>query len=66
MCAEYAKTFMIVAQLYLEGRDVRRNDDNGSVLLVPAASTNCFDGTGERSPQVSLPGPPTDRLQLTD
>jgi hypothetical protein len=52
--AEYAKTFMLVAKNYLEGKDVRMNDVNGSVRLVPAAGPlDTFDGEGERSPQVS-------------
>lgn len=52
--AEYAKTFMLVAKYYLEGRDVRMNDVNGSVRLVPASGPlDTFDGEGERSPQVS-------------
>ena len=55
--AEYAKTFMLVAKYYLEGKDVRMNDVNGSVRLVPASGPmDTFDGEGERSPQVG-PGP---------
>jgi hypothetical protein len=45
---------MLVAKYYLEGRDVRMNDVNGSVRLVPASGPlDTFDGEGERSPQVS-------------
>lgn len=44
---------MLVAKYYLEGKDVRMNDVNGSVRLVPAAGPlDTFDGDGERSPQV--------------
>ncbi len=44
---------MLVAKCYLEGRDVRMSDDNGSVRLVPAAGPlDTFDGEGERTPQV--------------
>jgi hypothetical protein len=57
--AEYAKTFMLVAKYYLEGRDVRMNDVNGSVRLVPASGPlDTFDGEGERSPQVYYLGFP--------
>lgn len=53
IAAEYAKTFMLVAKYYLEGKDVRMNDVNGSVRLMPSAGPlDTFDGEGERSPQV--------------
>ena len=55
--AEYAKTFMLVAKNYLEGQDVRMNEVNGSVSLVPAPATETFDGEGERTPQVPAPSP---------
>jgi len=48
---------MLVAKCYLEGRDVRMSDDNGSVRLVPAAGPlDTFDGEGERTPQVRQQG----------
>lgn len=44
---------MLVAKYYLEGKDVRMNDVNGSVRLEPASGPlDTFDGEGERSPQV--------------
>lgn len=52
--AEYAKTFMIVARLYLEGKNVRMNVENGSVSLVPFSPKETIDGDGKLTPQGAL------------